>query len=57
MISDLQHHLFSLLFDGVLHLAPLPSELHNVLDIGTGTGLWATEFGKAILPLTHSIFC
>ncbi|KAF7934344.1 hypothetical protein EAE99_002796 [Botrytis elliptica] len=43
---DLQHHLFSLLFDGVLHLAPLPSELHNVLDIGTGTGLWATEFAQ-----------
>ncbi|KAF7961045.1 hypothetical protein EAE96_000713 [Botrytis aclada] len=43
---DLQHHLFSLLFDGALHLAPLPSELHNVLDIGTGTGLWATEFAQ-----------
>ncbi|TGO58861.1 hypothetical protein BOTNAR_0173g00160 [Botryotinia narcissicola] len=43
---NLQHHLFSLLFDGVLHLAPLPSELHNALDIGTGTGLWATEFAQ-----------
>lgn len=43
---DLQHHLFSLSFDGALHLAPLPSGLHNVLDIGTGTGLWATEFAE-----------
>ncbi|KAF7902482.1 hypothetical protein EAF00_002385 [Botryotinia globosa] len=43
---NLKHHLFSLLFDGVLHLASLPSELHNVLDIGTGTGLWATEFAQ-----------
>ncbi|THV49750.1 hypothetical protein BGAL_0181g00230 [Botrytis galanthina] len=43
---NLEHHLFSLLFDGVLHLAPIPSELHNVLDIGTGTGLWATEFAQ-----------
>ncbi|KAJ8066621.1 hypothetical protein OCU04_005668 [Sclerotinia nivalis] len=43
---DLQHHLFSLSFDGALHLAPLPSKLHNVLDIGTGTGLWATEFAE-----------
>jgi hypothetical protein len=43
--TDLQHHLFLLCLEG-LHIAPLPSSLHNVLDIGTGTGIWATEFGK-----------
>ncbi|KIN08553.1 hypothetical protein OIDMADRAFT_100291 [Oidiodendron maius Zn] len=42
---DLQHHLFMLTF-GALHIAPLPSSLHNVLDIGTGTGLWAIEFAQ-----------
>jgi len=25
-------------------LAPLPKDIHNVLDIGTGTGIWAIEF-------------
>jgi methylase of polypeptide subunit release factors len=45
---DLQHHLFLLTLNG-LHMAPLPPSVHNVLDIGTGTGLWAIEFG-AISP-------
>jgi ubiquinone/menaquinone biosynthesis C-methylase UbiE len=43
---DLQHHLFSLTFDGKLFTAPIPKEkrLHRVLDIGTGTGIWAIDF-------------
>lgn len=28
-----------------LHLAPI-KEPQNVLDIGTGTGIWAIEFGS-----------
>jgi trans-aconitate methyltransferase len=28
---------------GELYTAPLPSEPHRVLDIGTGTGIWAIE--------------
>ncbi|RDW63627.1 hypothetical protein BP6252_11172 [Coleophoma cylindrospora] len=43
---DLQHHLCGLTFEG-LHLAPLKTVdggLHNVLDIGTGTGIWAIDF-------------
>lgn len=52
MGSDLQHHLFLLSFDGALHLAPLPPQIHNVLDIGTGTGLWATDFGMLIPSLS-----
>lgn len=43
---DLQHHLFYLTLDGKLHLAPLSADLHNVLDIGTGTGIWAIDFAK-----------
>jgi tRNA1(Val) A37 N6-methylase TrmN6 len=44
--TDLQHHLFSLTFDGNLVVAPIPKEkvLHRVLDIGTGTGIWAIDF-------------
>ncbi|KAH9204207.1 S-adenosyl-L-methionine-dependent methyltransferase, partial [Leptodontidium sp. 2 PMI_412] len=43
---DLQHHLFSLTFDGKLFTAPIPNEkqLHRVLDISTGTGIWAIDF-------------
>lgn len=45
---DLQHHLFTLTFEGKLYLAPiedLEGGIHNVLDIGTGTGIWAIDFG------------
>lgn len=45
---DLQHHLFSLTFDGKLFTAPIPKEkqLRRVLDIGTGTGIWAIDFAN-----------
>ncbi|KAH8729919.1 S-adenosyl-L-methionine-dependent methyltransferase [Ilyonectria robusta] len=45
---DLQHHLFLLSFNDKLGLAP-PNNSHihpkRVLDLGTGTGLWAIDFG------------
>jgi len=48
-LPDLQHHLFLLTLSGNLYNAPikdLPGGVHNVLDIGTGTGIWAIDFGK-----------
>jgi trans-aconitate methyltransferase len=53
---DLQHHLFSLTFDGKLFTAPIPREkqLHRVLDVGTGTGIWAMDFADEH-PETHVI--
>lgn len=33
-----------LTIDGKLHTAPLPESIHNVLDVGTGTGAWAVAF-------------
>ena len=37
---DLAHHLYLHLLDGELYTAPLEGhQLHNVLDLGTGTGI------------------
>ncbi|KAL3419538.1 methyltransferase domain-containing protein [Phlyctema vagabunda] len=43
---DLQHHLYILTYGNKLFLAPIPKEtpLHRVLDVGTGTGIWAIDF-------------
>ncbi|KAI1337094.1 S-adenosyl-L-methionine-dependent methyltransferase [Xylariaceae sp. FL0016] len=42
---DYQHRLFCQVNDGKLYLAPIGQNPQNVLDIGTGTGIWAIEFG------------
>ncbi|CZR54890.1 related to methyltransferase [Phialocephala subalpina] len=42
---DLQHHLFRMTMDGALFAAPVTNP-HNVLDIATGTGIWAIEFAQ-----------
>jgi methylase of polypeptide subunit release factors len=45
---DLQHHLFLLTLDGKLGLAPPndpDAKVGRVLDIGTGTGIWAMDYG------------
>ncbi|CCX13551.1 Similar to mRNA 3' acc. no. Q4IPA4 [Pyronema omphalodes CBS 100304] len=39
---DLHHEIMRLAWDDKLHEAPL-SEPHRILDIGTGTGIWAIE--------------
>ncbi|KAF8475829.1 S-adenosyl-L-methionine-dependent methyltransferase, partial [Kalaharituber pfeilii] len=42
---DLFHHIFLSLLGGKLYTAPLHAiELHRVLDVGTGTGIWAIDF-------------
>ncbi|KAH7353554.1 S-adenosyl-L-methionine-dependent methyltransferase [Plectosphaerella cucumerina] len=45
---DFQHHIFYLSLDGKLGLAP-PNDpgatVGRVLDLGTGTGIWAMDFG------------
>jgi methylase of polypeptide subunit release factors len=43
------------MLSGELYAAPvkeLERDVNYVLDIGTGTGIWATEFGTSLhLPL------
>ena len=43
---DLQHHLFSLTFNSKLFACPVATgeQIHRVLDVGTGTGIWAIDF-------------
>ncbi|KAH8724032.1 S-adenosyl-L-methionine-dependent methyltransferase [Phaeosphaeriaceae sp. PMI808] len=43
---DLNHHLCLMLLDNKLHLAPLDQgKPLRILDIGTGTGIWAMDMG------------
>lgn len=39
-ILDFAHHMYLLTLDQKLHLAPIQNP-QNVLDVGTGTGIWA----------------
>ena len=40
----MQHHIYRFALDNKLFLAPLPKEgLHDVLDVGCGTGLWCID--------------
>ncbi|KAK4184084.1 Demethylmenaquinone methyltransferase [Podospora australis] len=41
---DIHHHMCTLLLDGKLFLAPIPDDVQKVIDIGTGTGIWAIDF-------------
>ncbi|GAD98585.1 conserved hypothetical protein [Paecilomyces variotii No. 5] len=41
---DLLHHVYGLLLQGQLHYAPIPESPQRVLDLGTGTGIWASDF-------------
>lgn len=43
---DLVHHIYRLLLGGRLHLAPIKPNPQRVLDLGTGTGIWAMDFAE-----------
>ncbi|KAI9802514.1 MAG: hypothetical protein M1833_001586 [Piccolia ochrophora] len=42
---DMSHHMLTLATDEKLYLAPVPEGVQRILDIGTGTGIWAIEMG------------
>ncbi|KAL8404367.1 hypothetical protein RB594_009279 [Gaeumannomyces avenae] len=44
---DLQHHVMTLTIQGKLCLCPKNEGAHSVLDLGTGTGIWAMEYADA----------
>ncbi|RDW56885.1 hypothetical protein BP5796_12952 [Coleophoma crateriformis] len=41
---DIGHHMYTLVLDNKLFLAPINPVAQNVLDVGTGTGIWAIDF-------------
>lgn len=41
---DLVHHIYRLVLGGKLYLAPIGDSPNRVLDLGTGTGIWAMDF-------------
>ncbi|KAK1833663.1 S-adenosyl-L-methionine-dependent methyltransferase [Podospora conica] len=41
---DINHHVLTMMIGGKLHLAPLDKGIKKVVDIGTGTGIWAMDF-------------
>ncbi|KFA50418.1 hypothetical protein S40293_10909 [Stachybotrys chartarum IBT 40293] len=43
---DIQNYHFLLTFEGRRCFAPGAETARSVLDVGTGTGIWAIEFGK-----------
>ncbi|KAF2741837.1 S-adenosyl-L-methionine-dependent methyltransferase [Sporormia fimetaria CBS 119925] len=43
---DLWHHIQTLSLSGKHHLAPIGDQPQRILDIGTGTGIWACDMGR-----------
>ncbi|KAG6010458.1 hypothetical protein E4U21_006460 [Claviceps maximensis] len=50
--EDMKHAMVKLLCSQKLHFAPIGNNPQEVLDIGTGTGIWAIEMGDAF-PSAH----
>jgi ubiquinone/menaquinone biosynthesis C-methylase UbiE len=42
-----------IMLEGRLNLAPIGRNPQNVLDIGTGTGIWAIDFGITFFESTN----
>jgi methylase of polypeptide subunit release factors len=40
---DLHHEILLQLLGGALHKAPISSNTQRILDVGTGTGIWAID--------------
>ncbi|TPX24833.1 hypothetical protein DIZ76_010277 [Coccidioides immitis] len=43
---DMIHHMLLTAIEGKLFLAPISSGVKKVIDLGTGTGIWAIDFGE-----------
>ncbi|KAF9769629.1 hypothetical protein IL306_012930 [Fusarium sp. DS 682] len=44
--NDLQHCKFTMLMGNELHLAPISDHPQKILDLGTGSGIWAIDMAE-----------
>ncbi|RPA94716.1 S-adenosyl-L-methionine-dependent methyltransferase [Choiromyces venosus 120613-1] len=42
-LLDIIHHIYLLMLDGKLVRAPVDKNIQRILDVGTGTGIWAID--------------
>ena len=50
----MQHHLWLMTLQGKLFLSPITDNPQHILDMGTGTGIWAIDIGEGFLTLLIS---
>lgn len=46
---DLVHHIYRLMLGGKLYFSPLADKVGRVLELGTGTGIWAMDFAEWVI--------
>ncbi|MCJ1413149.1 hypothetical protein MMC19_007253 [Ptychographa xylographoides] len=55
--EDMKHHEMMLITEFRLHMAPIPENAEKILDLGTGTGIWAIQMGTTLRLLFPEQFC
>lgn len=51
---NLQHHICLLALEGKLYKSPALKKPQRILDIGTGTGVWAIDCGRLVKTKTKN---
>lgn len=52
---DLLQHIYGMMLGGKLVFAPIGDNPQRILDVGTGTGLWAIDVAEYVKPLIRRV--